>query len=51
MKTDLRAFQLHHQFPGVRRVKTFHGDNRHAFPLITCRCNRLSSWKVVHGTA
>ncbi len=34
MKPDAWAFQLHLQLLGVRIVKTFHRDHRHAFSSI-----------------
>ena len=48
MKAYARPFQLHVQLLSMRIVKAFNRNNRDAFLLIACRCNRLDPASFRH---
>ncbi len=48
VKPYTRPFQLHLEFFSVRIVKAFNRDNRDAFLLIACGCDRLGPASFRH---
>ncbi len=48
VKSHARAFKFHVELFGVRIVKPFDRDNRNAFLLIACGCNRLGPASFRH---
>jgi hypothetical protein len=50
MEPHARALQFHLQFFGVRIVKALNRDNRDAFLLIACGCDRLGPASFCHQT-
>src|SRR5437773_115900 len=48
VKSHARAFKCHVELFGVTVVKPFDRDNRNAFLLIACGCNRLGPASFRH---